>query len=151
MRARAGQLRTLESFSRSVIVEPVLAGLEAVDDRVARGGVMLRRMLAWRTIATADVAAFGASAQVQPPSVRCQAFDATCAAWFCLQIDSFWFTLHACLLLRPDLRFYRSASGNIIPVRCNETQLDSREKAYEQFTQKPRRRVTGNAPTRYNG
>jgi hypothetical protein len=55
-------------------------------------------MLAWRTIAAADVTAFGASAQMQPPSVRCQAFDATCTAWFRVQIDSFSFTLHACLL-----------------------------------------------------
>jgi hypothetical protein len=41
MRARAAQPRTLKSLSRSVIVEPVFAGLEAVDDRVARGRVML--------------------------------------------------------------------------------------------------------------
>jgi hypothetical protein len=41
MRAGAAQLGTLKSFSRSVIVEPVLAGLEAIDDRVARGRVML--------------------------------------------------------------------------------------------------------------
>jgi len=41
MRPRAGQLRTLKSFLRPVIVEPVLTGLEAVDDRVARGRVVL--------------------------------------------------------------------------------------------------------------
>jgi hypothetical protein len=64
MRARAVQRRTLKGFSRSVIVEPVFAGLEAIDDRVARGRIVLRRMLAWRRIATADVAAFGASAEM---------------------------------------------------------------------------------------
>src|SRR5579863_7362388 len=103
MRARAGQLRTLKSFARSVIVEPVLAGLEAIDDRVARGRVMLRRMLVWRTIAAADVTAFGASAEMQPPSVRCEAFDATCAARFGVQINSFSFSLHACLRLCGDV------------------------------------------------
>jgi hypothetical protein len=102
MRAGAGQFRTLKSFSRPVIVEPVLAGLEAVDDRVARARVMLCRMLVWRTIAAADVAAFGASAQMQPPSVRFQAFDATCTAWFGVQIDSFSFTLHAADSAAPD-------------------------------------------------
>jgi hypothetical protein len=95
MRARAGQFRTLKSFSRAVIVEPVLAGFEAVDDRVAGARVMLCRMLVWRTIAAADVAAFGASAQMQPPPVRFQAFDATGTAWFGVQIDSFAFALHA--------------------------------------------------------
>jgi hypothetical protein len=64
MRARAGQLRTLKGFLRPVVVKPVLAWFEAIDDRVARGGVVLRRMLAWRSIATADVTAFGASAQM---------------------------------------------------------------------------------------
>jgi hypothetical protein len=40
MRARAAQLGTLKSFLRPVIVEPVLAGLEAIDDRVARARVV---------------------------------------------------------------------------------------------------------------
>jgi|ERR1700751_4191083 hypothetical protein len=56
-------------------------------------------MLAWRTIAAADVTAFGAPAQMQPPSVRCQALDATRTTGFRLQIDPFSFTLHVCLLL----------------------------------------------------
>jgi hypothetical protein len=102
MRARAGQFRTLKSFSRAVIVEPVLAGFEAVDDRVAGARVMLCRMLVWRTIAAADVAAFGASAQMQPPPVRFQAFDATGTAWFGVQIDSFAFALHAADPAAPD-------------------------------------------------
>jgi hypothetical protein len=41
VRARAAQLRTFKGFSRSVIVEPFLAGLEAINDRVARGGIVL--------------------------------------------------------------------------------------------------------------
>src|SRR6202046_2890970 len=88
MRVRTGQLRTVKSFLGSVIIEPILAGLEAVDDRVAGGLVMLGGMLAGRTIAAADVTTFGASAQVQPPSARRQTFDTACAAWFRIQIDS---------------------------------------------------------------
>src|ERR1700691_631932 len=102
MRAGAGHFRTLKSVSRPVIVEPVLAGLEAIDDRVARRRVMLCRMLVWRTIAAADVTAFGASAQMQPPCVRCQAFDAACTAWFHVQIDSFSFALHVADSATPD-------------------------------------------------
>src|ERR1700727_3329494 len=103
MRVRTGQLRTVKSFLRSVIIEPILAGLEAVDDRVAGGLVMLGGMLAGRTIAAADVTAFGASAQVQPPSARGQAFDATGTAWLRIQIDPFSFTLHVGLLRCADL------------------------------------------------
>ena len=103
MRVRTGQLRTVKSFLRSVVVEPIFAGLEAVDDRVAGGLVMLGGMLAGRTIAAADVTTFGASAQVQPPSARRQTFDATCAAWFRIQIDSFSFILHVGLLRCANL------------------------------------------------
>jgi len=94
MRVGARQLRTLKSFSRSVVVEPVLAGLEAIDDRVAGRGVVLRRMLARRTIAAADVTTFGASPKVQPPCARLQALDATRTAGLRVQIDSFSFALH---------------------------------------------------------
>jgi hypothetical protein len=58
-----GAVVTLKGFSRSRTVDPVFAGLEAINDRVARGGrVVLRSMLAWRGIAAADVTAIGASA-----------------------------------------------------------------------------------------
>ena len=64
MRARTLQPGTLKGFSSSVIVEPFLAGFEAVDDRVARGGIVLRSVLVRGTVAAADVAAFGAAAQM---------------------------------------------------------------------------------------
>jgi hypothetical protein len=114
MRGRAVELRALKSFSRSVIVEPVLARFEAADNRVPCGGVVLRCMLAWRSIAAADVTALGASAEMQPPSVRCQAFDAACTAWFRVQIDSCSFTFHA--------RSFLSAvdSANQQPIRTTQ-------------------------------
>jgi hypothetical protein len=68
-------------------------------------------MLAWRTIAAADVTAFGASAQMQPPSLRCQAFDATCTAWFRVQTDALSFTLHACLFSALTFHFMAVPPG----------------------------------------
>src|SRR5690348_10212412 len=49
--------------------EPVLARLEALDDRVAGLGGMLARMLARRGVAAPDVAARRAAAQVEPPAL----------------------------------------------------------------------------------
>ena len=118
MRARIGQLRSVKSFSRSVIVEPVFAGLKAIDDRVARGRVVLRRMLAWRSIAATNVDAFGTSAQMQPPSALCKAFDTACAAGFRVQIDSFSFTLHARSFLSAILP--ATSSRSVPPKRSME-------------------------------
>jgi hypothetical protein len=75
-------------------------------------------MLAWRSIAATNVTAFGAPAQMQPPSVRCQAFDAACTAWFRVQIDSFSFTFHA--------RFFLSAvhSSNQQPIRTTQAFIE---------------------------
>ena len=68
MRVGSGKLGAGDEFFSAIVVKPVLARLEALDDRVAGRGVVFRRMLIWRTVAAADVAAFGASAKVQPPS-----------------------------------------------------------------------------------
>ena len=88
MRVRGVKLRAGEGLSGTIVVKPVLARLEACDDRVARGRVMLRCMLTWRTITAADMTAFGASAKVKPPSAQSQAFDATCSAWFGRRVDT---------------------------------------------------------------
>src|SRR5271155_3978729 len=81
MRVRSGKLLAGEGFLSTVVVKPMLAWLEARDYRVTRGGVVFRCMLTWRTIAAADVTAFGASAKMKPPFARGHAFDATCSAW----------------------------------------------------------------------
>jgi len=47
MRTRSGKLRAGEKFFSTIVVKPVLAGLEARDDRVTCRGVMLRCMLTW--------------------------------------------------------------------------------------------------------
>lgn len=57
--------------------------------------VMLRCVLAWRGIATADVAALGAAAKVEPPTAgSCQAFDATRPRRFCSWINAVLLRVH---------------------------------------------------------
>ena len=97
MRVRRVKLRAGDEFFRAIVVKPVLARLEARDDRVARGRVMFRCVLTWRTIAAADVTAFSASAKMQPPSAQSQAFDAACSVWLGRWIDTIPLGLHRLL------------------------------------------------------
>ena len=66
MAVRSGKLRTGEGFFGTVVVKPMLAWLEARDYRVPRRGVVFRCMLIWRTVAAADVTAFGELRQLEP-------------------------------------------------------------------------------------
>lgn len=66
----AGQFGAVERATRPVVVKPILAGLEALDDRVAGCGVMGGGVLGWRCVTTADVPAGGTSPQVHPPAGR---------------------------------------------------------------------------------
>ena len=77
---RRRERRTFECLLADVVPEPVLAWLEAPDDVVSSAPGMTGSVLARRRVAAADVAAPGASAQVEPPSVRREALDATSAA-----------------------------------------------------------------------
>jgi hypothetical protein len=97
MRVRSVKLRAGEELLCTVVVEPPLARFEARDYRVTRSGVMFRRMLIWRTITTADVPTFGASAKMKPPSSRSQAFDATCSAWLGRWVDTIPLRVHRLL------------------------------------------------------
>src|SRR5579863_6108427 len=47
MRLRGVKLRTVEEFLRTIVIKPMLAGLEARDDRVTRSGVVFRCVLTW--------------------------------------------------------------------------------------------------------
>ena len=76
---RSGQIRTREEFSRAIIVKPPLAWLETRDNRMAGSCVVFRCVLTWRSIATADMTTFGASAKMQPPTSGRQAFNTTSA------------------------------------------------------------------------
>src|ERR1700722_6512093 len=102
MRVRSGKLRAGEEFFSTIIVEPMLAGLETRDYRVTRGGAVFRCMLIWRTVTAADVTALGTSAKMQPPSALPQAFDATCSAWLGRRVDTISLGLHRSLLAVSD-------------------------------------------------
>jgi hypothetical protein len=57
------------------VPEPVLSGLEASNYRVTRALGMTAGVLTGGRIAAADMAALGAAAQVEPPTVGRQTFD----------------------------------------------------------------------------
>jgi hypothetical protein len=59
---------------------------------------MLRGMLTGRTIATADVPAFGATPQMKPPSASCEALDAAIAARRHIRIYFMTLSFHGRLL-----------------------------------------------------
>ncbi len=94
MTVRSVKLRAGEGLFCTIVVKPLLAGLEACDDRMTRSGVMFRCMLTWRGVATADVTAFGASAKMQPPAALSQTFDATCSARLGRRVDTVPLGLH---------------------------------------------------------
>src|SRR5580692_10788402 len=68
MRMRGKQLRTVDHRLLFVIVEPVLARLEAGNNWMSGGRCMLGGMLAGRTVAATDVPALRAPAEVKPPA-----------------------------------------------------------------------------------
>jgi hypothetical protein len=69
-------------------------------------------MLIRRSIAAADVTAFGASAKMKPPTAQSRAFDATSSAWLGRRVDTIYLRFHNLLsdflllqLLRIDAVF----------------------------------------------
>jgi hypothetical protein len=94
---RSAKLRAGDELLGTIVVKPLLARFETGDYRVTRSGAVFRRMLIWRTIAAADVPAFGASAKMQPPSAQSQTFDATGSAWLDRRVDTIPLRLHRLL------------------------------------------------------
>src|SRR6516162_2095225 len=70
-----------------VVVEPHFAWLKAADYRMPGRRGMSARMLGWRRVATADVPALCASAQVDPPAPAHLALYADCPARHGRQFD----------------------------------------------------------------
>src|SRR5258706_6229266 len=66
-RSRQRQPGAVERLSGSIVPEPVLTRLEACYDEMASLAKMRSGVLVWGRIATADVAAFGATPQMEPP------------------------------------------------------------------------------------
>jgi hypothetical protein len=110
MAVRGAKLRPLERFFRAIVVKPVLARLEARDDRVAGGSVVFRCMLIWRTITAADVTTLGASAKMEPPRTGRRAFDAAGSAWLCRLVDTVPLGFHTLLSDFRLLRLLRIAA-----------------------------------------
>src|SRR5580658_8264242 len=102
---RRGELRTLERVFGLVIPEPVLAGLEAPDDRMPGLLGVRRRVLRRRAITASDVAALGAPAQVEPPAAGGVAFDAARPARRHRRVDA-RDLCHSALLPRGDRKPY---------------------------------------------
>jgi len=73
---RRGQRRTLEILLGGVIPVPVLARLEALDDRMPDTVSMVIGMLGGRRIAATHVTAPGTASQVKPPAARVEALHA---------------------------------------------------------------------------
>ena len=89
MRVRRKQFHTFDHPLLLVIVEPILARLEARDDRMSGLFRMLGCMLAGRTVAAADVATFRTAAEVKPPALRRRhAFHTPSATGFRRRVDS---------------------------------------------------------------
>src|SRR5262249_3786001 len=72
--------RTFDELTRAVVVEPVLARLEALDHGVAACLSVARRVLGGRVVAAADVTARRAASEVQPPAARGHALLTALAA-----------------------------------------------------------------------
>jgi hypothetical protein len=111
MRVRSVKLRAGEELLRTIVVKPPLTRFETRDYRVTRSGLVFRCMLIWRTITASDVPAFGASAEMEPPSAQSQAFDATCSARLDCWVDTISPGFHR--LLSDFLLLQLSASRSL--------------------------------------
>src|SRR3954453_19606216 len=108
-----GQHGSFEELARSGVEEPVLAGFEALQHLVPRCLVVGGCVLAGRVIATTDVPASDAAAQVQPPPWRRagQAFRASGTAWRHSAVDLVRDVRHSVRLLRSLVHHRTLGSG----------------------------------------
>ena len=99
-------------FASPIVVEPGFSGLEACRDRMPCRVKMLRGMLAGRTVAAADVPAFCAAPEMQPPSSGSEALCATIAARRHIGVDSMMISFHGPVLFERAIY----GSSNILPA-----------------------------------
>jgi hypothetical protein len=92
-----------DHFASPIVVKPGFSWLEACRDRMLCRVKMLRGMSAGRTVATADVPAFRAAPEMQPPSLCSQALRAALAARRHIGIDSMMITFHSQFLFESIL------------------------------------------------
>src|ERR1700722_2141066 len=84
-----GQRRPVVVLLGRIVPEPVFARLEAPDDGMAVLLGVVAGVLARRAVAAADMATCRATAEVQPPPVRCEALDAPVTAGLDLRVDGY--------------------------------------------------------------
>ena len=77
-----------------MVPEPVLTRLEACYDEVASLAKMRSGVLVWRRIATADVAAFGATPQMEPPLASSKTLDTSRSTWNGVRVNAFRYVAH---------------------------------------------------------
>jgi hypothetical protein len=83
-----GERRAFVELLGPVVPEPVLPRLEALDYRVPGLPRMVRCVLRGRGVATTDMSALRATAQVQPPAIAREAFRTACAVRWYRRLDS---------------------------------------------------------------
>ena len=123
MPARFRQRFTVNHLASRIVVKPGFPRLETCRYGMPGGMEVFRGMLIRRTVATADVAAFGATSQVQPPATCRKTFDAAVAARRHIRIDSITLGFHGIPLslraLRQQQYFTGAALGKSrVRVRC---------------------------------
>ena len=91
---RAGQRRAIEDLAAAIVVEPVLARLEADDDRVPGLREVGGSALVGRGVAAPDTAAFGTPIEVPPPLAGNQACGATVPTGHGCRMDTIHRSLH---------------------------------------------------------
>jgi hypothetical protein len=63
------------------VPKPTFTWFEALHDGMSCGLEMLACVLRWGAVTAADVSAFRAATKMKPPSVGCDALDASSATW----------------------------------------------------------------------
>jgi hypothetical protein len=81
------ELGTLQVLVGAVVPEPILARLEAADERVTGRVRMCGCMLFGRVVATPDMTALRTAPEMEPPTTSFETLDATGSTWWYVGFD----------------------------------------------------------------
>src|SRR5579871_1524988 len=93
-----GESLATDHFVGPIVIKPRFSRFETSQDRVLGRMKVLGRMLAWRSVAAADMPTLGTTPQVKPPTTRCKTLHAALAARWHEPIHSFTLGFHNFLL-----------------------------------------------------
>src|SRR5258707_966828 len=88
-RSRRRELGPGEWLPSSMAPIPILVSLKARFDKAASLARGSSGVLVWRRIATADVPAFGAAPQMEPPLASSKTLDTSCPTWNGVRVNAF--------------------------------------------------------------